>query len=203
MSTLKIKRENLLSLVEYRLISRNRYAEIPMEVPHKDFLDLVVVYSVTVKDDLEGTASLIVNNWMLEYGDITPEELETNTRRNTEKTGFEVMKVSEVLRELTDMEIEDPDDSISLYVITNHNKIYGANAMLFTEPFEKLAEELDSDLYILPSSVHEVLAVRKYATVEELRDMVTSINATILKPDEVLSDNVYIYDRKAKEIRIA
>ena len=49
--------------------------------------------------------------------------------------------------------------------------------MLYENELHELAENLESDLYILPSSVHEVLAVSTELTdPEELAQMVAEVN---------------------------
>ena len=47
----------------------------------------------------------------------------------------------------------------TLWVISNSKGINGAVNMLYENELHDLAENLGSDLYILPSSVHDVLAV--------------------------------------------
>ena len=61
------------------------------------------------------------------------------------------------------------------------------------------------DYLILPSSIHECLAIKAMedADMEGLRAMVTDINATQVASDEVLSDNVYRYSIETGELSIA
>lgn len=60
--------------------------------------------------------------------------------------------------------------------------------------------EMD-DFYILPSSVHEVLLVKQnQMSVEELEDMVKTVNASAVALQDRLSDHVYKYDFARHEI---
>ena len=62
------------------------------------------------------------------------------------------------------------------------------------------------DLYILPSSIHEVILLLDDEYVqssEELREMVRETNRMVVDQEEVLSDHIYHYDREKDEIRIA
>ena len=54
-------------------------------------------------------------------------------------------------------------------------------------------------LFILPSSIHEVLLMPMSCgiTKKELECMVRSINSSDLSPGEVLSDNVYEFYRES------
>ena len=65
----------------------------------------------------------------------------------------------------------------TMWVISNEKGINGAASMLYENELHELAENLESDLYILPSSVHEVLAVSTELTEpEELARMVAEVN---------------------------
>lgn len=68
----------------------------------------------------------------------------------------------------------------------------------------ELAERLGNDLYILPSSIHEVLLLPvSMGTPEELAGIVKEVNRTLVLPEERLSDSVYRYDRESGKVRIA
>ena len=76
--------------------------------------------------------------------------------------------------------------------------------MLFSEEFSGLAAELGSDLYILPSSVHEILLLPADAgNPEGLAEIVKEVNLTQVAPEERLSDSVYLYERESGKIKIA
>lgn len=77
--------------------------------------------------------------------------------------------------------------------------------MLFEDYFERLSKRFDADLVILPSSVHEVLALplRDTDDIGELTSMVREINANEVSAQDKLSDNVYLYERATKRIRLA
>ena len=70
---------------------------------------------------------------------------------------------------------------------------------------KELADKFDSDIYILPSSIHETLLIPADGEkdAEELKDMVRTINATEVSPEEVLSDNVYVYIRATERVEMA
>ena len=50
------------------------------------------------------------------------------------------------------------------------------------------------DVYVIPSSVDETLIVPKSAVddVQQLVDMVTQVNANEVKPEDQLSNNIYL-----------
>ena len=82
----------------------------------------------------------------------------------------------EMQKEFSEVMQETPDENC-MYVITNESKLFGAASMLYEEPIHELAEQVGGDLYILPSSVHEVIAVpADFDSPEELAEMVYEIN---------------------------
>lgn len=92
-----------------------------------------------------------------------------------------------------------------MIVLTNQSLSFGA-AMLLNKPeLKKLADRFDSNLYLLPSSVHEIIAVRsdQNADVSYLAEMVNVVNSDVVEPGEYLSDHVYYFDREKCEVTIA
>ena len=84
------------------------------------------------------------------------------------------------------------EDDIDMYVISNTTKANGASVIVYSDALQQVAENLGSDLYILPSSIHEVLALPVgNKDVDSLEEMVRCVNQTEVSPTEVLSDNTY------------
>ena len=111
-------------------------------------------------------------------------------------------------------EIENPvvrqfkstDMEIPLFVLSNGDYMNGASVMLYKDPLRDFANYMGHDLYILPSSIHEVILLLDDEYVqssEELREMVRETNRMVVDQEEVLSDHIYHYDREKDEIRIA
>lgn len=92
-----------------------------------------------------------------------------------------------------------------MYVLTNRSRIYGASAVLFPEVMEKVDRMFPEGFYVLPSSVHECIIIPKTADIglKELGDMVRGINREMVRPEEVLSDHIYEYDKERGKIRQA
>lgn len=90
---------------------------------------------------------------------------------------------------------DDPDDS---------RKTYGACSILYPGMLEQLAERIGGDYYMIPSSVHEFLLVprEREQDREELKKMIAEVNRTELPPEEVLSDHLYLYCSREREVRI-
>ena len=75
---------------------------------------------------------------------------------------------------------------------------------MYEEPLHELAEKIGSDLYILPSSIHEVIAVSAdFGSPDELAEMVYEINMDQVDINDRLSNQVYCYDKDLRTLWLA
>ena len=99
------------------------------------------------------------------------------------------------------MMIGETEPVETLYIITNEKRAFGAASMLYEDELHKLAESIGTNLYVLPSSVHEVIAVSaSMGSAEELARMVREINMEQVSPEDRLSDQVYLYDKNMRQL---
>ena len=98
---------------------------------------------------------------------------------------------------------DDADEM--MFVATVPGKDSGAGILVYQDFMDKAAERVGGDFFILPSSIHEVLLVIDTGDMkaDALRDMVKHINKAELKPEDILSDNVYHYDSKEHIFELA
>ena len=94
---------------------------------------------------------------------------------------------------------KDPDSvrlNDMLYVLTNRDSLNGASLILQRDVMKKIGELAGGDFYVLPSSVHETLIIPESAGVslDDLSEMVKSVNSSTVSPEEFLSDHVQYYD---------
>lgn len=186
----------------YKLASFEKNKKFLKDAPHLRWNDLAVVfYYALEKDVVEGGSIVIKRQHMLMWKQ-NAESLYRLAERNTRREMPELLvSMGELLMELTGVRIRD-EDTFPMYVLTNRDKCFGAAAMLYSEGIGELAEQLGSDLLILPSSVHEVLLIpddhsREYSF---YRQMVGEVNRTQVEPEEVLSYGLYRYCRSSAEI---
>lgn len=87
-------------------------------------------------------------------------------------------------------------DSVrDVYVLTNESNSYGAAVLTRMDVLRDLYSKIGS-FYILPSSRHEVLAISTEwnVNVDDLKSMVKIINSTEIRPEDWLSDQVFVFD---------
>ena len=203
----------------YKLVNAARNRELLSDAPHIIVCDdLAVLFYILVSNDGSGTATITVRNNMFDMWGVTEDDLFKIALINTQRIfRGSVMSMASVLTELLsdrmdeentkefyDMVVSD-EDMVPMYVCTNTQKINGAGVLLYKDILREFADRVGSDFYILPSSVHETLLVpvSKEMEIEYLRSMVREVNATQVAPEEVLSDNVYIYHRDTDKICLA
>lgn len=96
----------------------------------------------------------------------------------------------------------------SMTILSNKNYLQGAACILYPNVLRRMADIFGSDIFILPSSIHETILVPvkedrdigKEADI--LREMVTTINREELDKSDRLIDNVYLYQRESDSIII-
>lgn len=191
--------------VSARLIHYGENRELLKAVPHKRFLDLAAVYDFMEPLDGGGAAAVRINNKHMERWGICREELEAAAYSNYKRSGgTKIRSMDSFIGELLGTAAGEHGSCLPMYVATNRWGIGGAAAMLFPEELGNLAERLGSDLYILPSSIHEVLLLpTAMGQPGELAEIVREVNRTQVLPEERLSDNVYRFCRERGEVRVA
>lgn len=112
-----------------------------------------------------------------------------------------------IIEEMTGVKIPDAEAEPPMVVITNTRGVNGAAMIAYPEIIGDILSEYGiGDAYILPSSIHELIAVPKELgdnSLFQLTDMVHDINRTTVSRDDFLSDNVYKYDSRTKTISLA
>ena len=205
--------------VFFTLINAEQNKELLKTVPHRKFEDLAIVYRWNIGSDSLGMYTNLVDSRLAKKEGLTENDLYNAARKNTkELLPVSVRNMNEVISEIIfgENELEDKLDKEfreiimetpnehSMYVITNESKLYGAASILYEEPLHELAEKFGSDLYILPSSVHEVIAVSAdMGSPDDLAEMVYEINMEQVDIDDRLSNQVYCYDKDLRTLRLA
>ena len=194
--------------IEMAVINKAWNADTISGIPHRDFLDLVLYCRVIIDKNENGVASTIVRSHMLSEWGISEEELWEAAFSNLKTEEFDIKDVNEVLGFIfreggLSGTLDKNEFEPVLYVLTNKYQNRGAVGMLRTDLLEKFAEQGGCDLYILPSSIHEVLLLKDdEMPVDELRKVVRSVNRGMVDEMDRLSDEVYYYRRGSGKVEI-
>ena len=95
------------------------------------------------------------------------------------------------------------DSNIPMYVLTNKHRRNGASVVFYPGLLAALSRSAKENLLLIPSSVHEFIFFfeDEWIDIDEINSLIKSINTEILDEKEVLSDQLYRYDREKDEIR--
>jgi hypothetical protein len=92
-----------------------------------------------------------------------------------------------------------------MYVVTSTTRQNGSFYLADRDSLIEIAQHIQSnEFYILPSSIHEFIVIpsnKINQNTDELLAMVKEVNTTQLATDEILADNVYIFNAQSEELR--
>ena len=183
-----------------KLVNTERNESLVEQSISKEFLDLSAVVRVVLKMDKEGMASMALSKEDAEILGMTEEEIYAVALKNTLRLFPPKLMNLEGYVEMTiGAKLLFVEDEVTTYILTNQKEVDGAFYLMSQELVGAIAEMLEDDLYILPSSVNEVLLVRASELedgVDELKEMVRDANETVVSEKDILSYSVYHYDKE-------
>lgn len=206
--------EEMKSHIIYRLVSYERNRKLLENIPHIRYLDLAITYHCLVREDEEGIGTIRITNEHRKQWKVQLKELHELAADNTKRLfPVSIRSMEDVIRSML-MDEMSGNEGLSaemnlfvenssnvernMYILTNEKGINGASCLLYPDVLAEFAERFQSDFYLFPSSIHEVILVpaRDQGSSREYAEMVHEINTTQVAKEEVLSDRVYYYSGK-------
>lgn len=194
-----------------QLVNMEESKEMLQHVPHRQFLDLAIIYRIVREETDQGFETGIVNNELMEALDWSEKDLYLKAMsQHIMKTKItllddvtcELLLKAGAPREFVDIMYPPEAESHPVYMLTNENMLFGANEILYTENLWKLSNKLHSDLYIIPSSIHECIVLPDDCSIHDVKEMLGAANDIIVSESNQLSYNIYHYERKTGNIKI-
>ena len=223
--------KNVRKKLVLRLINRDRNRELLKQVPYLKFKDLAIVCHCVLITEEIGTGTILIHKHHLKAWNIVEDTLFQDAFENSPKVEpYSILKMSDMMKNilkdsiidqieevcedcetdkeellsstLDDMAREIEEKHIPMYVLTNSMRYYGAASLVYPSVLEKIGDMLQEDFYILPSSVHEIIFIRKNDCVDSftLNEMIEEVNRTQVDEEEWLSDHTYLYQRKNQQL---
>lgn len=196
--------------IRVQVVNRDMNRESLRGCPKKEVegTDLVAVFHVMLYKEGKARASVLVTDKMMEGWGVDMESLYGTALDNTVaqapaqisslisiySSGEEPLAPEEVFSEEQD-----------LYVLSNQQKWHGAAAILYPGLLQSIADATQSSFYVMPSSIHEMMLIKKSDATDawELQSMVMGSNRYEISPEEILSNQVYLYDGKEQKLSLA
>ena len=189
--------------IVYKVVNYRSNEKLLEQVPHKRILDLAVVFYCLLDNEYGRSATALIYNNNLKNWNVTIDDVYKAALKNTPDLLHSKISSMAALFEKCGVNVDGEEVDLKdyvpsdMYVLTNESKLNGAACILYENVLYDFAQKLGADLYILPSSVHEVILLPKLSMFEkdELVNMVKEVNTEGVAADEVLSDHVYEYNR--------
>ena len=182
-------KDKFMKNIFFQVINTEKNKTLLLEHPHREYLDLSIIYRYAVNLSDNDIATAMINYILMDEFKLTEEELYEAAYKNTKK----ILKPK----------ITSPGFT-GFYMITNDLNIFGANGILYKDLIAKEAKKLGTDVYLIPSSIHEFLIqpVSNTLKPKDLKEIIKDANENVIEPEDYLSDSLYIYKLKTDTIEI-
>ena len=188
-----------------KVINTERNLDLLEQVPHLDMegLGLSVVFYVSIMTG-EQSAGILIKNEHLRLWEKKVSDLISLAEINTNRMhAFTIKSINEVLSGMFGFEEDLITDGPAFYVLTDENMTFGASQLYLKDKIREFAKQQDCDVYILPSSIHELLLLRAdFPNLEPsyLKEMVYEVNTTQVSEEEFLFDGAYKFELATDKI---
>ena len=213
--SLKFLPEDILTLdiatmkdkIVFQIVNTKENKEMIDYCPHRNIMDLSVVYRVITNIDKSGVSGFLITNDIAEAEGLSEKVLYQLAKKNTKKLfPFKSERIEEIMGRMMrrwgadDKDIEEsfPDmekvpANERVYVITNEYEFFGANALLYKDVIGKVVKNIGTDCYVLPSSIHDlvILSTETFKESSKLMNLVRETNNEHVRLSDRLSDSVY------------
>ena len=211
---------NIKDNLVIRVVNYELNKDMLKDCPHIKYLDLAVTFRYVIDENVYGLATIMItykeyNNWETDIEEVFQTALFNTMHRYPwcmeplSKLVFDTFdekmmkKLSEdIVEELNN--IRNCELGVNIYILTNQSKAFGAGCLLYDNVIKNFAKVQGCNIYILPSSVHEVMLVPEddETDPEFLKNLLSDANKSSVGLIDLLSDNIYYYDRNTDNITI-
>ena len=190
----KVDRDYIMDNCLTRVLAAERNVSILRECPHEWVCNLAETVVVKVPSgDKNDYGYFNVDYEMMERMDIEMEELFKAARKNmSDHVVFEPL--GKAMERISKGEYKwDEDTEDLLYVLTNDDALFGAAMIGCPDVLRDCARKLGEEVFIIPSSIHELLFLKKMdgVDVDAITETIIDTNRTKVRDDEFLSDKLY------------
>lgn len=199
--------------IAYRLVNYEQNMEMLQDMPHKRILDLAIVFYILLdKHDMGAATIMIQNNHLDMWRGVTVDEIYQAALENTPvllpvKIESMASLLGGMMQELA-VDFNPGCKYTTMYVITNKFKMNGAACILYDDVLKQFADFIGSNLFIIPSSIHECIIVpdNQGGDLKETnilyQDMIKDVNKSTVSEVEILGYNPFYYDKSKDEIML-
>lgn len=199
-----------------QLVNADDYKSLLEDVPHRYFLDLAIIYRWCIDVNHNSFASAVIDNDIAQKLGYTEEELYKHAFKNTAKLFQPVAQSMQEIafdlfvrggacaEEAREMSKKLPDSDTIFFVSNGGNPKVGATVLLYSDKLKKLANRFSSDLFLLPLSSMEIIAIPSCykQDLDAVYKSFFNLNNVNFENEEIISENIYYFDRVSGEISV-
>jgi len=204
--------DNIKDRLYFKVVNKSANSNYMEKYVCNSHLDLLKVYCIMAKVK-NGVHSIEIKKEYLDAWGITEQTLMELAESNSKKllpcaivnyTDCKKMVEQKDLRCLpTDLKYNRVNgvDKDSKWILSNKYMFEGASSMFYKDILRDFAKTYESDILIVPTSVHEVVIVpiSEVSDINEIR-VLQKDNKENTPVEQFLSDNLYIYSREREQI---
>lgn len=186
--------EKVTEKLSYYLVNKDRNAKLLADVVHADtnYDDLALVPIIHVANEEIGVGVITITNKLASVWDVDDTEIIRRAKHKAPVNDpFEIMDFPPMPGfEFMPMPFE---------IITTEGNMKGARVLEYPEFFSYMDKNYPDGVYIIPSSIHEVLLMRSAGMFESELEMINTlqlietVNSEVLSEADFLSDKLYTY----------
>ena len=194
------------------LVNATMNKDVLKQWPHTYLDDMAVIYKIYFGNDENGISSIDVTSELKDIWQVGIDVIHECAIENARK----LLPVK--VHDLLDVAFIPPDNMFfmqgskvttslklprnRMFIVTNNLNMWGASAIMYSDVLENMSGVFNCGLYILPSSIHEVIVVPETLMddTECMKEIVRSANKECVSFEDQLSNNVYYYNRITKQI---
>lgn len=193
-----------------KLVNAEQNEELLEKIPHRNFMDLAVVYYAIARDHArEDIGTIPIYNGHMEIWEQEEENLYQTAMRNMRADGeADFITIETIVKQIAGITFPKKDGNAShdtdMYILTNHHRRFGAAEILDKKTLRMIADQIGDRFIVLPSSVNEtiILPPKDVTEYEGLAAKVREVNDTQVDVEERLSYHVYVYSRDEEMLKI-
>lgn len=190
--------ENIKDYLFINAINANTHKQELENMPHTIVGDLAIVYRIMIQTTGERFCSAKITNQMMDAYGIDVATLHEDALISSPKIMVPKYIPIETFLLGVPEDVAYQQKDKQLIIVSNEHNTDGATSMFYPNLLHEISCKLDHDLYIIPSSTDEVLALSDSPSLnqEHVKNTLHYVNNTILDDEQRLSDTIYHYSKQ-------
>ncbi|NLD18874.1 MAG: hypothetical protein GX663_01310 [Clostridiales bacterium] len=170
------------------IVNTEKNKELLEGLPHRDILDFSIIYRFIMQREGNGYGTVVLNNSIMDEINLEENELFDMALENT--------------RRLFPMNMKNMGEMF--YIISNSHGLHGSAYIAHSDVLGEMYDKVKGNYYIIPTSLHEFVVVGiRYISLLAAKDMLIESMREVCHEGEFLSDNIYYYDGRENQLKIA